>query len=174
MLRTPFGFHPYFCKGSNRCGTFRGRRRLVPPLFSSSSFPSATTSPLNSWHSQDAIDNPWYLFANILISWASQPCASDGPAFKIRKYEKLTEKENWEIHSDSFVEIYSTPQKISTAAGNQISRREECFFVRNLEEKKLHLWILLAILIIDVRYGMALPFFTRMAQSLLFFPFFLF
>jgi len=57
----PFGFHPYFRKGSNHdAARFEAAGLSPTSLFSSSSFPSATTSPLNSWHSQDAIDNPWY------------------------------------------------------------------------------------------------------------------
>lgn len=80
-----------------------------PPLFSSSSFPLATTSPLNSWHSQDAIDNPWYFIRKHFNFLSFSAVRLGCPAFKMRKYEKPTEKENWELYWDSFVEIYSAP-----------------------------------------------------------------
>lgn len=124
----PFGFHPYFCKGSNHdAARFEAAGLSPTPLFSSSPFPSATTSPLNSWHSQVAIDNPWYFIRKHFnfLSF-SAVSASDAPALKMRKYEKLTEKENWEIiHSDSSVEIYSTPRKIFHGSwqSNLMSRR---------------------------------------------------
>lgn len=111
MLRT-LRFSSILLQGKQpRCGTFRGRRGLYPtPLFSSSSFRLATTSPLNSWHSQDITQQSItldILFANILISWASQPCASDAPLLKYvnmrNPRKKKIEKSSIEIRSWKFI-----------------------------------------------------------------------
>lgn len=138
MLRTPW-FSSILLQGKQpRCGTFSRPPACPTPLFSSSSFPSATTSPLNSWHSQDAIDNLWYFIRKHFNFLSFSAVRLGCPAFKMRKYEELTEKENWEIvHWDSFVEIYFTPRNISTAADNQISRRAKNVSSYGIYRKKV-------------------------------------
>lgn len=176
MLRTlPFSSILLQGKQPRWKARFEAAGLSLTPLFGSSSFPSATTSPLNSWHSQDAIDNPWYFIRKHFNFLSFSSVRFGCSAFKMRKYEKLTEKENWEIVHYSLVEIYSSPQKIlrQPAIKSHVAKNVSSYGIyrkrklqsslnsfRYIDNKRSVRWM-----------SSSFPIFTARCNLFLFFPF---